>query len=76
MPLRIFLLGGIILSAFVSYVTQDRFPSFRGICTLAASLCILAGTAYFILKSTFLYRDVIIICIKGLSLLIIVNGFN
>ncbi|MDD5771708.1 MAG: hypothetical protein PHO81_05680, partial [Candidatus Omnitrophica bacterium] len=42
----------------------------------AASLCILAGTAYFILKSTFLYRDVIIICIKGLSLLIIVNGFN
>ena len=75
-PLRIFLFGGVMLGAVVAYISRGQFYSFRNFFTLAASLLILAGTAYFVLKSTFLYRDVIIICIKSLSLLIVVNSFS
>lgn len=75
-PLRIFLVGGIILGASVAYISRNQFYSFRKFATLAASLSILAGTAYFVLKSTFLYREVIVICIKSLSLLIVVNSFS
>jgi hypothetical protein len=75
-PLRIFLFGGIILGAAVAYISRDQFHSFRKFFTLAVSLLILSGTAYFVLKSTFLYREVIVICIKSLSLLIVVNSFS
>jgi len=75
-PLRIFLLGGIVLGAAVAYISRDQLHSFRRFLTLAVSLLILAGTAYFVLKSTFLYRDVIVICIKSLSLLIVANSFS
>ena len=75
-PLRIFLVGGVILGAAVAYFSRDQFHSFRKLATLAASLLILAGTAYFVLKSTFLYREVIVICIKSLSLLIVANSFS
>ena len=75
-PLRIFLFGGIILGVAVAYISRDQFYSFRKIATLATSLLILAGTIYFVLKSTFLYREVIVICIKSLSLLIVANSFS
>jgi len=75
-PLRIFLVGGTILGASVAYISRNQFYSFRKFATLAASLSILAGTAYFVFKSTFLYREVIVICIKSLSLLIVVNSFS
>ena len=75
-PLRIFLFGGIILGAAVAYISRNQLYSFRKIATLLASLFILAGTAYFVLKSTFLYREVIVICIKSLALLIVANSFS
>ncbi|MDD5355612.1 MAG: hypothetical protein PHY56_03665, partial [Candidatus Omnitrophica bacterium] len=75
-PLRIFLVGGTILGASVAYISRNQFYSFRKFATLAASLSILTGTTYFVFKSTFLYREVIVICIKSLSLLIVVNSFS
>ena len=75
-PLRIFLLGGIILGAAIAYISRDQLYSLRKISTLTVSLLILAGTVYFVVKSTFLYREVIVICIKSLSLLIVVNSFS
>ncbi|MBU1923360.1 MAG: hypothetical protein KJ710_03740, partial [Candidatus Omnitrophica bacterium] len=75
-PLRIFLVGGIIIGAGVAYISRNQLYSFRRFATLAVSLLILAGTVYFVLKSTFLYREVIVICIKSLSLLIVANSFS
>jgi uncharacterized protein (UPF0147 family) len=75
-PLRIFLVGGTILGASVAYISRNQFYSFRKLSTLLASLLILAGTVYFVLKSTFLYREIIVICIKSLSLLIVANSFS
>jgi len=75
-PLRIFIIGGMILGAAVAYSSREKFITLRKFATLAASLLILAGAVYFVLKSTFLYREVIIICIKGLSLLLVVNCFS
>jgi hypothetical protein len=75
-PLRIFLVGGIILGAGVAYISRDQLYSIRKFATLAVSLLILAGTVWFVLKSTFLYREVIVICIKSLSLLIVINSFS
>lgn len=75
-PLRIFLVGGIILGAGVAYISRNQFYSFRRFATLSASLLILSGTIYFVLKSSFLYREVIVICIKSLSLLIVANSFS
>ena len=74
--LRTFIIGGIVLGAVVAYSSREQFISVRKIVTLAASLLILGGAVYFVLKSTFLYREVIIICIKCLSLLIVVNCFS
>ncbi|MDO9573314.1 MAG: hypothetical protein Q7J37_05485 [Candidatus Omnitrophota bacterium] len=74
--LRIFLVGGVILGAGGAYISRNQLYSFRRFATLAVSLLILAGTVYFVLKSTFLYREVIVICIKSLSLLIVVNSFS
>jgi hypothetical protein len=75
-PLRIFLVGGIILGSAVAYISRNQFYSFRRFATLSASLLILSGTVYFVLKSSFLYREVIVICIKSLSLLIVANSFS
>lgn len=75
-PLRIFLVGGIILGAGVAYISRNQFYSFRKFATLTGSLLILSGTIYFVLKSSFLYREVIVICIKSLSLLIVANSFS
>jgi len=73
-PLRIYLFTGIIIGAGAAYISRDRFYPFRRSLTLTASLLILLGTLYFVFKSTFLYREVIVICIKSLSILIVVNS--
>jgi hypothetical protein len=75
-PLRVFLLGGVVLGGVVAYVSRDQFHYFRKFFTLASSMLILSGIGYFVLKSTFLYREVIVICIKGLALLIVTNSFS
>jgi len=75
-PLRIFLAGDIILGAGVAYISRNKFYSFRKFATLVVSILILGGTVYFVLKSTFLYEEVIVICIKSLSLLIVINSFS
>jgi len=74
--LRVFLLGGVVLGGVVAYVSRDQFHYFRKFFTLASSMLILSGIGYFVLKSTFLYREVIVICIKGLALLIVTNSFS
>lgn len=43
---------------------------------MAASILILSWTVYAAFKSSFLYRELIVICISGLSFLIVVNSFS
>jgi hypothetical protein len=74
--LRLFIFGGILIGAGVAYLSRDQVLTFRKFVTLVASLLILLGAAYFVLKSTFLYREVIIICVKALALLIVLNSFS
>jgi hypothetical protein len=74
--LRFLFACAILLGAIVSYFSRDQFHSIRKFITLAASLLIFAGTVYGVLKSTYLYQEVIIICIRSLSLLIVVNSFS
>ncbi|MFA6357354.1 MAG: hypothetical protein WCY09_01610, partial [Candidatus Omnitrophota bacterium] len=74
--LRIYFVIGIIIGAVFAWISRGQFPSISKLITLGISILILAWVVYSLFKSTFFYREVIIICIKGLSLLIIVNSFS
>ncbi|MFA4992340.1 MAG: hypothetical protein WC571_00035 [Candidatus Omnitrophota bacterium] len=74
--LRVFFVGGIILGSSVAYISRNQLYLFKKFVILAASILILTATVYFVFKSAFLYREVIVICIKSLSLLIVVHSFG
>jgi len=74
--LRPYLFIGIIAGAITVYFSGGRFLSFRKFAVFTASFLILSWAACAVFKSTFFYREVIVICIKSLSLLIVVNGFS
>ncbi len=76
LPLRLFLCGGVIIGAITAYISREKFCTFRKFATLTVNLAILSGTLYYVLNSSFLYREVIIICIKSLSLLIVASSFS
>ncbi|MDO8489059.1 MAG: hypothetical protein Q7S42_02980 [Candidatus Omnitrophota bacterium] len=74
--IRICLLAGFIIGSVIAYISYDKLIYFRKLFTLAASILILSWTVYAALKSSFLYRELIVICIISLSLLIVVNSFS
>lgn len=74
--LQSYLFIGVITGAITAYFSGDRFLAFRKLATFAVSFLILSWAAYSVFKSTLFYREIIIICIKSLSLLIVVNSFS
>jgi len=75
-PARAYLVAGIIIGALISYITFNKFIYPRKIFTLAASLLVLGWGVYYGLKSSFLYREIIVICINSVSILIIINSLS
>ena len=75
-PIRIYLFAGFIIGVVTAYISYDKFLYFRKLFTLAASLLILSWTVYSVLKSSFLYGELIVICINSLSFLIVINSFS
>lgn len=74
--MRLYLFIGIIAGSFTAYFSGGRFLAFRKLATFTTSFLILSWAAYSVFKSNFFYREVIVICIKSLSLVIVVNSFS
>ncbi len=73
---RLFLMAGLLGGFTFAWSMRDKeAPATKYLLTLG-SLCVLVWLIYSIAKSTLLYKDVLLICIKGLIFIEVVLSFD
>lgn len=72
----LFILGLIGLGFMVSWLLREKFPWYAGTLVAIGMCAVLMWMVKAILDSTFLYKEVVLICIQGLLFLEIVLSFS